>query len=406
LLGIGVLSVEVMQALPYATQMLAGLGAHVVKVEMPGSGDSARRARPSIEETDGSMVGATFMRTNLGKRSVCLDLRRERGRELFLALATRMDVVAENLRYGAMQDMGLGPDGVRERNPGVVYLSVSGFGKNGDDERSSWPAYAPIAEAMAGFMEAFRPPDKLAQLGARGSLGDLGTALFAVIAVLAALMERQTTATGRYIDLSMYDAMVALADMVPNLWSLGVPGGGRMGGAVADVFAAADGFFVLQVIRESEFERLASALGHPEWLDDPQLCDRNHWGAHTESVFRPAIEEWAALRSKREAAAALCGVGVAAAPCQTAEEVACDPHLRRRGMVLEVDRPLGGEPVLVAGDPVRAAWARGGSGQLHWPRLGEHTDEVLKGVLELSDADIAALRAEGVIEVAGDTKQV
>ena len=149
------LAAEQMQALPYATQLLARLGADVVKVE-PLSGESGRGAQPSMRDPDGRVVGATFLRNNLGKRSIALDLKSERGRDLFLQLVPRFDVVAENFKAGTMDRFGLGYDVLAARHPAVIYLSLSGFGASGSPY-SSWPAYAPIVEAMSGIYEYLNP---------------------------------------------------------------------------------------------------------------------------------------------------------------------------------------------------------------------------------------------------------
>ena len=162
--GVRVLAAEQMQALPYATQLLARLGADVVKVEHPGSGESGRGSFPHMLDPEGRKVGATFLRNNLGKRSVGLDLKHSEGRELFLALAGRFDVVCENFKAGTMDRLGLGYDAVAERHPAVVYLSLSGFGNTVDTPYRSWPAYAAIVEGMSGIYEYRREPGGLHQL--------------------------------------------------------------------------------------------------------------------------------------------------------------------------------------------------------------------------------------------------
>jgi crotonobetainyl-CoA:carnitine CoA-transferase CaiB-like acyl-CoA transferase len=395
--GIRVLSVELMQSLPYATQLLGRLGAEIIKVEVPAGGDSARRARPAVEDTDGSLVGATYVRSNLGKKSLALDLKSDKGRSVFLRLLPHVDVVAENLSSGAMERLGLGPGEVLRDHPSLIYVSISGFGRQAAGAYSNWPAYTTVAEAMAGFMEAARPADERPRVGTAGALGDLGTALFGVIGIVVALLQRQKDGRGRRVDLAMYDSMVALADMIPNLWSMGVTTGGRVGAAVADSFRATDGHFVILVIREEEFARLAQVIGHPEWLHDERVAARASWGANTDPLFRPAIEAWARGLTKLEAAGRLCEAGVPAGPCHTPADVVSDRHLRDRQMVLEVERPLGGEPLLVVGNPVRLSdcpperWPR------RWPRLGEHSEELLKVHLGMSDDEIEALRADGVI---------
>ena len=157
--GVRILALEQMQALPYATQLLARLGADVIKVEHPTGGDLARGSLPAMVQPDGSKAGATFLRNNLNKRSITVDLKNPLGRELILQLAPKFDIVAENFKGGALTRMGLGYDDVRAVHPGVVYLSVSGFGNTVESPYGAWPAYAAVAEAMSGVYEWKRQPD-------------------------------------------------------------------------------------------------------------------------------------------------------------------------------------------------------------------------------------------------------
>jgi crotonobetainyl-CoA:carnitine CoA-transferase CaiB-like acyl-CoA transferase len=392
--GVRVLALEQMQALPYATQLLTRLGAEVVKVEPPG-GDQGRDALPAIEDPEGRRVGATFLRNNLNKRSVCIDLKSPAGREIVLRLAPRFDVVAENSRAGVMARLGLGYHDVAEVHPGVVYLSLSGFGSSGDSPYATWPAFAPIAEAMSGIYEFKRAGDDPPVVAPVGALGDIGTALFGVIGVLAGLRHRDLTGRGQHVDVAMLDSMVAMTDLVANFWSLGLRGG-DLGPLIMHGFRASDGWFVVQVGREHQFARLVATIGHPEWADDARFASRQGWIDHLESDLRPAIESWASTRTKTEAAAALGGAGIAAGPCLTDDEVVHDPHLAARAMLVECPRPDGGPPVLVPGNPVKmSAVAEGPESRVPW--LGEHTDEVLRDELGCTDEELTTLRADGTI---------
>ena len=201
--GVRVLAAEQMQALPFATQLLARLGAEVVKVEHPVDGESGRGAAPSIEDPEGRTVGATFLRNNLNKRSVGLDLKSPRGRELFIELAGRFDVVGENFKAGTMDRLGLGYDTLSKRWPELIYVSVSGFGNLGDSPYRSWPAYAMVPEAMSGLYEYSRRGDEPPRVIPAGALGDISSALFAVIGVQAALRHRDHTGRGQLVDIAM-----------------------------------------------------------------------------------------------------------------------------------------------------------------------------------------------------------
>lgn len=396
LAGVRILALEQMQALPYATQLLGRLGADVVKVEPIGTGDSGRGSMPAMTDPDGRRVGATFLRNNLGKRSICVDLKHPRGRELVLRLAPRFDVIAENSRAGAIARLGLGYDDIAAVHPAGIYLSVSGFGNTTESPYRSWPAFAPIVEAMSGIYEMKREGDAPPTVAPMGALGDIGAALFATIGMLAALRQRESTGTGQYVDIAMYDAVIAITDIVTNFWSMGQQGP-TLGPLIMNGFRAADGWFVLQVGREQHFALLAGLLGHPEWVTDPRFATRQGWVDHLESVLRPAIEGWASTRSTREACSLLASAGIAAGPSFTAAEVVADPHVAARGMLVEVARTDGVEqPVLVPGNPVRMSAATA-SADTRPPWLGEHTAAVLTAELGLTAAELDELRADGVI---------
>jgi crotonobetainyl-CoA:carnitine CoA-transferase CaiB-like acyl-CoA transferase len=399
--GVRVLALEQMQALPYATQLLARLGAEVVKVEHPKGGDLGRGSLPAMTDPAGRQVGATFLRNNLGKRSVCIDLKSPQGRDLVLRLAPRFDVIAENSRAGAMARLGLGYDDIAAVHPRAIYLSISGFGNRPDEQGNpspydAWPAFAPIVEAMSGIYEFKREGDAPPVVAPVGALGDIGSALYGVIGVLAALRHRDATGRGQQVDVAMLDAMVAMTDIVSNFWSLGLRGG-SLAPLIMHGFRAADGWFIVQVGREPQFATLAELVGHPEWLDDPRFADRQGWVDHLEDVIRPAVEGWAGDRTRVAACAALSAAGIAAGPCFTDDEVVADPHVAARSMLVEVPRTDGvDQPVLVPGNPVKLSDVAEGP-ETRMPWLGEHTDEVLAAELGLADAELAAFRADGVI---------
>jgi formyl-CoA transferase len=396
--GVRVLALEQMQALPYATQLMAHLGADVVKVEHPEHGDSGRGAQPRIRDAEGRAVGATFLRNNLSKRSVGIDLKQPEGRDLVLRMAPSFDVLAENFTPGVMDRLGLGYDAVCAVAPRAVYASISGFGNATGSPYRSWPAYAPVAEAMGGIYEPNRAEGEPPPVVVAGALGDNASALFSVIGILSALRQRDRTGQGQQVDVSMYDSMIAMADMVPQLWSLGAPANWAAAGHTAIVagFAAKDGYFVVAVFREHHFERLARTIGHPEWIDDERFATREGWAREIEPTLRPAIEAWATDKTKLEAARLLCEQGIAAGPSNRAEDLWADPHVQSHDMLIEVPLPDAERPMLVHGNPIKLSQVAEGPVR-SFPRLGEHTDEVLRESLELSEQALADLRRRGVI---------
>jgi len=395
--GVRILALEQMQALPYATQLLARLGAEVVKVESVKGGDLGRGSQPGITDPDGRFVGATYLRNNLDKKSICVDLKSPEGKQLILDLAPKFDIVAENFKGGALSRMGLGYEDIAAVHPGVIYLSVSGFGNTVATPYDGWPAYAAVAEAMSGIYDYKLEPGRPPAVSPVGALGDIGTALFGTIGILAALRHRDRTGLGQYIDVAMFDAMVSMTDLVTNFWSLGLrPAPGQGLAMILDGFEASNGWFIIQVGREHEFERLANLVGKPEWLTDERLSTRAGWRDHMDDILRPGVKAWAADKTNIEACKALADAGVAAGPCLTAQQVIDDPHVAARNMLMEIPRPEGGDPVLTPGNPIKMSRVSEGP-DVRMPWLGEHTNEVLAAELGLDNARIEELRANGVI---------
>jgi formyl-CoA transferase len=394
--GVRVLSMELLQALPFCTQLLGRLGADVVKIERPGGGDVGRQLLPTMADPDGRPVGNTFLRNNLCKRSIVVDVKSPEGRDLVLRMLPNFDVFAENLRPGAAENLGLGWEEVHQAAPRTVYLSISGFGASDASPYRTWPAYADIAEAMTGIYEMKRVPGRPPVTVPMGGVGDIGSALFSAVGILSALRQRERTGRGQFIDVAMMDVMVAVTDIVTNLWSMGMPEG-RIGPQFMHGFEAADGWFVIHVNFENEFARMADVVGHPEWLTDERLSTRPGWNEHLDAVIRPGIEGWAAGRTRAQACAELAAQGVAAAPCLRAPEVAADPHVAARDMLVEIERTDGvAQPVLVPGNPLKMSdVAVGPDRRIPW--LGEHTDEVLAAELGLTASELAGLRAAGTI---------
>jgi len=396
LAGVRILAVEQMAALPFGTQLLARLGAEVTKVEPPETGDSGRGSMPAITDPDGRTVGATFLRNNLNKQSLTINLKESDGVALFLELAKGFDIVAENFKAGTAERLGIGYEAVRAVNPEVIYLSVSGFGNDSASPHIHRAAYAAVVEGMSGIYEYKRRADRPPIVNPVGALGDISSALFGVIGVLAALRDRDRTGEGQRVDIAMLDATMAMTDLVTNFASMGIPDESASTVGIIDTFQAGSGHFIVQVVREHQFTALAEATGNEQWLSDPRLATREGWRDYLETVIRPDIERWAAPMTKRQAVDVLAAAGIAAGESYTADDLIGDPHVQARHMLVAMDPPDGGAPVLIPGNPVKLSRVAEGP-ETRVPWLGEHTDQILANELNLSVEAIDDLRQRGVI---------
>jgi crotonobetainyl-CoA:carnitine CoA-transferase CaiB-like acyl-CoA transferase len=295
-----------------------------------------------------------------------------------------------------MDRMGLGYDVVAALHPGAIYVSISGFGNTTASPYRSWPAYAAIVEAMSGIYEYRSGPDRPPTTIPVGALGDISSGLFGVIGVLAALRQRDLTGLGQYVDIAMFDAMVSMTDIVTNFWSMGVRPDAAVP-VICEGFKAADGYVVMQIVREPQFERLAQLVGRTDWLDDPRFATRDGWLEHLDDEIRPAVESWLSTRTKLAAAHELTEAGIVAGPSNSARDVIADPHVAARNMLVAMPRTDGiDDPVLIPGNPVKLSrMAEGPETRVPW--VGEHTESVLRAELDIDDDDLAKLREAGVI---------
>ena len=368
----------------------------MVKIEAP-TGESGRGSQPGMVDPEGRFIGATFLRNNLSKKSITVDLKKDAGRELVLALAPHFDVFAENFKAGALDRMGLGYEAVVAVHPTVIYASLSGFGASGSPY-TDWPAYASIAESMSGIYDYVLVGDETPRPNPVGALGDISSGLFATVGILSALLHRDRTGEGQRVDIAMYDATVAMTDIVTNFASMGKYRLNEPRNAILDPFRASDGWFVMQLVREHQLERISrTGRTTPNGRPTPASPRAKGWAAHLEDMLRPAIEAWASHMTKLEAVEKLSAAGIAAAPVQTAQEVLVDPHLEQRNMLVEMERSDGVEaPVVIPGNPVKLSkMAEGPESRVPW--LGEHTRSVLHDELGLDDAAIDQLVTDGVV---------
>jgi CoA:oxalate CoA-transferase len=390
LAGVRVLDLTRMLAGPYGSMLLADMGAEVIKVEDPAGGDPMREMGPPFVNGE----SAYFLAINRNKHSITLDLKRDAGRELFLDLVQRSDVVYDNFRPGVTARLGIDPERLRAVRPDIVTCSVSAFGEDGP--YADLPAFDLILQAMGGGMSITGEPGG-APVRAGVPIGDLAGGMFAAMSINAALFRRERSGQGQHIDLSLLDLQVSLLTYVAQytLTDGRVPepiGSAHQSVVPYQAFEASDGYLVVAVFTDRFWPPFCEALGLPELVDRyPRNTDRH--AARNEVVS--TLQRRFAERTTQEWVDLLRAAGVPCGPVNTVDKVLSDPHVLHRGMVVETARPhaVAGSHRLV-GNPVKTD-----SSDRYEPAplLGEHNDEVFSGLLGLPAEQVAGLRERGVI---------
>ena len=391
--GVTVLDASRVLVGPFCTMQLGDLGAEVVKVERPGSGDQTRGWHPPTYGDSGE--SAYYLSVNRNKRSITLDLSTDEGREVLRELANEADVLVENFRVGTMERWGLGYDDLRESNPGLIYTKLSGYGEWGPDRDR--PAYDLMMQARGGFMSITGveggPPVRVGV-----AIADVGAGMYATQAVLAALYERERSGEGQKIDVSLLDGQVAwLTYMATGYFATGDPPG-RMGSrhpnlAPYRAFETADGYVVVAVASEHVWPRFCRALGRAELAVDDRFATNADRVRNREELEDVLDAEFAALTTD-EALELFDAADVPASRVRDLAAVFDDPQVEARGMHERVPHPTAGE-VSMPGSPMHLSRTPT-STRRHPPRLGEHTDEVLRG-LGYEEAEIDELRERDVV---------
>ncbi|WP_406121048.1 CoA transferase [Streptomyces canus] len=398
LAGIRVLDLSRILAAPLATQMLADLGAEVIKVERPGSGDDSRTYGPPFApgpEGDRTDTAAFYLSCNRNKRSVTVNHASTEGQELIRALAARSDVLVENFRTGTLAKYGLDHESLRALNPRLVYLSVTGFGQTGP--YADRPGYDGIFQAMSGMMSVSGHPEEPMKVGV--SMIDILTGLYASTAVLAALRHRDLTGEGQFIDLSLLDCgLASLSHFAMNYLVSGeVPqrrGNGGYGGIPSQAFPCKDRPIFLVAGNDKQFAAFCAAADRTDLLQDERFTTTSARIAHREQIL-PVLAAILRTRTRDEWLTVLDAHDVPAGPYNEMPEVFADPQVQHRGMLIEVEDPASGQLPMLA-NPIRFT-ATPVEGYAPPPALGEHTAEVLTALAGVTERQLAALRDRGVV---------
>lgn len=403
LAGLRVLDLSRVLAGPWAGQLLADLGADVVKVERPGLGDDTRAwGPPWLADTDGNPTGesAYYLSANRNKRSVTIDLGSSEGQRLVRQLAGKADVVLENFKVGGLEQYGLDYVSLKAINPRLVYCSITGFGRTGP--YASRAGYDFLIQGMGGLMSLTGRADGTEGAGPLKvgvALTDIMTGLYATVAVLAALKHREQCGEGQHIDLALLDVQIAsLANQAANYLVGGVVPR-RMGNAHPNIvpyqdFPTADGYVIVAVGNDSQFASLCKMLGKPEWFRDERFATNPQRVKHRKELIT-LIHSMTVLRTTDEWVAAMEAAGVPCGPINSLDRMFSDPHVQSRGTRINMPHPLAKDVPLVA-NPIRLS--KSPVQYRHAPpMLGQHTEEVLSDWLAATAEEIDALRIKQAI---------
>lgn len=390
--GIRVLDLTRVLAGPFCTMMLSDLGAEIIKVEVPGTGDDSRAFGPF---RNGKSL--YFININRGKESVAIDLKTEAGKKLLVDLARKCDVVVENFRPGTMEKLGLGWETLKAANPRLIYAAVSGFGHTGPD--STRPAYDILVQAMGGVMSITgwpeSPPTRVGM-----SLGDITAAIFCATGVTTALYHREKTGVGEKVDIAMLDCQLSILENALVRYQVDGKPPAPMGTRHPTItpfqaFRASDGWFVIGVGNDVLWKKFCDVVKRPDLLVDPRFTTNGDRTKHYDDLI-PELERMLETRTIEEWLAMFEKGGVPAAPVNTVDKVMKNRQLAARNMFVTVEDEEAGS-VTIPGNPIKMESIPESPSRPPAPSIGEHTESILKTVLGLADDAISRLREEGAI---------
>jgi formyl-CoA transferase len=388
---------------PWASQNLADLGAEVIKIERPGTGDDTRDwGPPWMKDAAGRDTGesAYFLSVNRNKKSVTLDISKPEGQKIARELALKSQVLIENYKVGTMQRYGLDYETLRRDNPGLIYCSVTGFGQDGP--YAARPGYDFIFQGMGGLMSITGERDGQPGAGPQKvgiAITDVLTGMYASVAILAAVTHRERTGEGQYIDAALLDTIVAFnANQIVAYFASGkIPvrwGNAHPQVVPYEVFPTSDGHIILAIGNDGQFERFCQVAGAPDLAQESRFKTMSQRIVHRGELI-PLIAELMRTRTKREWIEVLEAANVPCGPINNMKEVFEDPQVRHRDLRVDMPHPLGGVAPVVR-SPLRLSKTPV-SYDLPPPTLGQHTEAILKGLLGKSDAEVATLKAAGIV---------
>jgi len=398
--GIRVFDMSRVLAGPTCSQLLGDLGAEIIKVERPGEGDDTRKwGPPFLKDAAGRDTGESsyFLSANRGKRSLTLDFTLPEGRDLALRLIAQSDVLLENYKVGTLLRHGLGYEALHAQFPRLVYCSLTGFGQTGP--YAARPGYDFLAQAMGGIMSLQGEPEGEPMKGAV-AMADLMAGMYSAVAILAALRHRDRAGEGQRIDVALLDTQVAwLGNQAQAFLTSGqIPprlGNAHLSIVPYQVFATADGHIVLAVGNDGQFGKFCQFADAPRLKDDARFATNRARVAHRATLV-PMLADIIRRKPSAHWIAGLEGAGVPCSPINRLDEVFADPQVRAREMVVTMDHPAAHAPIDLLANPIK--YSETPIAYRHPPpTLGQHTDEILRGRLGLSEAAISQLRARGVV---------
>lgn len=389
--GMKVLDLTRVLAGPYATMLLGDLGAEVIKIEQPGTGDESRNFGPFKNG-----FSLYFMSVNRGKQSVTLNLKTERGQAIFKQLLEQTDILVENFRPGTMQKLGLGYDTLKVEHPSLIYAACSGFGQTGPYAQQG--AYDMIIQGMGGIISITGEPDgPPVRVGT--SISDITAALFTTIGVLSALHHRNQTGSGQFVDVAMLDSLVAvLENAVVRYFATGEapkPLGARHPAITPfEAFASADGHVIIALGNDTLWAKFCEHVHRQELISDERFRTNADRTENHSELF-PILSEIMSLRKTDDWIDALGGIGVPCGPINAMDKVVSHPQVQAREMITRIAHSITGE-VEVPGVPIKLSETPGDV-DAPAPSLGEHTTEILTGLLKMHPDDVEKLRQDGII---------